>query len=353
MSTNGKILVTGAGGFIGGRVVEVLHLSGVRSLRAAVRQWASCARIGRFPVEIVRMNILNETDIAAAMEGVLVVIHCAKGSRDGIVEGTRKLAEAALRKGVKRFIFLSSIAVYGKASGSIDESMPLVHTGDEYADAKIDAEQVCHELERKGLPVVVLRPTIVYGPHSGLWTEEVIGKLASGQWGTFGEIGNGKCNLLYVDDLVRAIVACINDKRAIGQTFNISGPEVVTWNEYFRRIQKDLGLPELKEHTAKGSNIRALLMEPVRIAARYVRDHHMGLVKWVAERSRFLKKLIKSAESKIKGTPSLGEFALWNTDAVYEIGKVKAMIDFEPSITVDAGLRLTHQWVRHQDSRSQ
>lgn len=350
MTTKGKILVTGAGGFIGGRVVEVLYLSGAYSVRAAVRQWSSCARIGRFPVEIVKANILDEKDIAAAMEDVSVVIHCAKGSREGLVEGTRKVAECAYRNGVTRFIHLSSIAVYGKASGAINEIEVPEYTGDEYGDAKIDAERICRSLGEKGLPVTILRPTIVYGPHSSLWTEEVTTKLAAGQWGTFGEKGNGKCNLLYVDDLVRAILTCMYDKRAIGETFNINGPEIITWNEYFCRIQKDLGLPELREHNKHGSSARALIMEPIRIAARYVRDHHLAGVKWLAERSRLLKRLIKSAEVRIKGTPSLGEFALWSSDAVYKIDKIREVLGFVPIFNIEAGLRMTHQWIRHQES---
>ena len=70
MTSNGKILVTGAGGFIGSRVIEMLHLAGVQSLRAAARQWASCARIARFPVEIVKMNLLDDAEVAAFMDGV-------------------------------------------------------------------------------------------------------------------------------------------------------------------------------------------------------------------------------------------------------------------------------------------
>jgi nucleoside-diphosphate-sugar epimerase len=284
------------------------------------------------------------------MDGVSEVIHCATGSREVIVEGTRRLAECAYKNGVNRFIYLSSIAVYGKATGIIEEGTPLAHMGDEYADAKIDAERICLEFGRNGLPVSILRPTIVYGPHGAFWTEEVIAKLAAGQWGTFGEVGQGKCNLLYVDDLVGAIVACLYDKRAVDQTFNVSGPEVVTWNEYFSRIQKDLGLPALREHTKHGSTVRALMMEPVRVVARYVRDHHMGRVKWIAERSRFLKRLIKDAEERIKGTPSLGEFALWSLDAIYSIERAKATIGFVPCVGIEEGLRLTHQWYRHQQS---
>jgi nucleoside-diphosphate-sugar epimerase len=92
------------------------------------------------------------------------------------------------------------------------------------------------------------------------------------------------------------------------------------------------------------------MMEPVRVVARYVRDHHMGGVKWIAERSRLLKSYIKSAEARIKGTPSLGEFALWSLDAIYSIERAKATIGFVPCVGIEEGLRLTHKWYRHQES---
>src|SRR6266566_699347 len=73
------ILVTGAGGFIGGRVVEVLHgLAGV-SVRASVRRWGSAVRIGRLPVDIVLCDITDTAQVRTAMEGIGAVIHCALG----------------------------------------------------------------------------------------------------------------------------------------------------------------------------------------------------------------------------------------------------------------------------------
>ena len=91
------ILVTGAGGFIGCRVVEFLHLSGWASPRAGVRRWSSAARLGRLPVDIIQCNVTDPAQVATAVEGVDAIVHCAVGDRSVTVDGTRNLLEAAQR----------------------------------------------------------------------------------------------------------------------------------------------------------------------------------------------------------------------------------------------------------------
>src|SRR3990172_4537453 len=137
-----KILVTGAGGFIGGWVVESLYLSGFRNVRAGIRRWSSGARIGRFPVEMILCDVTDKNEVKRAMEGVDAVIHCAAGSRDVIVNGTGNILLTSLRNGVKRFIHLSTIDVYGEAEGEVDETFPFQYTGNVYGDSKIEAEKV-------------------------------------------------------------------------------------------------------------------------------------------------------------------------------------------------------------------
>jgi uncharacterized protein YbjT (DUF2867 family) len=88
MGSRRTILVTGAGGFIGGRTVEILHRLGDTEVRAGVRRWSGAARIGRFPVDIVHCDILQPDSIARAVEGVDAVVHCAVGDREVTVRGT-------------------------------------------------------------------------------------------------------------------------------------------------------------------------------------------------------------------------------------------------------------------------
>ena len=204
MAIKDTILVTGAGGFIGGSLVEAIYLSEFANVRAGVRRWSSAARVARFPIDIVLCDIMQPNQVAKAMEGVKAVVHCAyNDSREVIVQGTQNMLEAAQRSGVKRFVYLSTAEVYGTdVSGQIDEMFPYQYTGREYTDSKIEAEKLCWEFYGKGLPLTILRPSIVYGPFSKSWLVRMAQRLLSGKWGMFENYGDGNCNLVYVDDLV-------------------------------------------------------------------------------------------------------------------------------------------------------
>lgn len=347
MSSPGPVLVTGAGGFIGGHVVEILHLTGLAAVRAGVRTWAGCARIGRFPVDIVPCDLLKPSVLDRALADVTSVVHCAVGPRTVICEGTRNLLEAALARGVKRVVHLSSTAVYGHATGVVDESRELRYIGDEYADAKIDAENVCHEFSSRGLPVVVLRPPIVYGPYSKHWTVNIVRGLASGRLAPLRD-GTGKCNLLFVHDLVRAIVLALTSDGAVSEAFNITGPEVITWNDYFRRVSEGLGLSSPSATSTTAFSLKAHALEPVRALGLYMRQRHMGSLQSITARSDLARSLLKRAAEVLAQTPSSAEIRLFSRDVLYDAMKARRILGFVPRFGVDEGLRITNEWVRHE-----
>jgi predicted dehydrogenase/nucleoside-diphosphate-sugar epimerase len=345
---DGIILVTGATGFIGCRIVELLHLSGVSNVRAAIKQWSSAARLGRFPVDTVIMDLLNREEISRALDGVKYIVHCAKGTGGATDIGTRNILEAALEKGVKHFVHLSTTEVYGIVERKIDENTPYQYTGNEYNKTKIDAEKACWEFYEKGLPVTVLRPSIVYGLFSNNWTVHFARMFIEGKWGIYEKYGEGLCNLIHVDDLAQTVFRILNNSKSMGQAFNIVGPEIVTWNEYFRRFNDKLGLPPLKTIHPAQAGLKTTAMKPVRVAGKIVKNHFMAPVKKLASTFAWADKLLRKTEKTLKTTPSTDELKLFSRKALYSDNKIKDLIQINDAKTLDIGMSLTCEWLAHQ-----
>ncbi len=348
MSSKQKVLITGASGFIGGRLLEVLHLTGIHDARAVVGRWSSCARIGRFPVEIVQADLLDETATRQAVRGVQMVVHCAYGAGGVTANGTRSILAASLAEQVQRFVHLSTTEVYGRVQGVITEAAPARRSGNAYADSKIDAEEACLEYADKGLPVTILRPPIVYGPFGRVWTVGIARGLIARKLGVLKKHGNGLCNLLFVDDLVRAVILALLADNTQGGSFNINGPEVVTWNQYFQRFNGALGLPPARLIGAAASSARTFAVEPVRLAGGYVQKRHPQLIQWLSSVSPALRRAMKKTESIVKSTPSPQELELYSSKAEYDGKKAFRILGYRPIFDLDKGLAVSAQWIREQ-----
>ncbi len=351
MPSRNLTLVTGAGGFIGGWVAETLFLRG-EPVRAGVHDWRGAARPARFPMEIVACDFMNPNEVDEAMQGVSCVIHCAKGSDQTIAQGTRNLLEAAHRRGVERFVHVSTTEVFGAQSGRIDESFPCQSMNDSYADNKIQAEEVCLEFHQKGLPVVIVRPPIVYGPFSKTFTVNISYKLFSGNWGIYKGLADGTCNLIYATDLVDGILLAARNEQAVGQVFILNGPEQPTWNEYFERFNAALELPPLAVFESQGMSVRTALREPIRNVAKFARDRFERLIKQVAAKQRMAKRVMKFVETNIKTTPRLHDLKLYQRKALYLSDKARSMLGYRPAVGLEEGLRLSAQWVEQIGMRN-
>jgi nucleoside-diphosphate-sugar epimerase len=342
-----RVLVTGAGGFIGGRVVEVLHESGDVEVRAGVRRWSTAARIGRLPVEIVQCDMMEPDQIRAAVSDVDAIVHCARGPGEITVLGTRNMLEAASGAGVGRFVHISTIDVYGGAEGEIPEDTAYGRTGAEYGDSKIRAEEECWRYSKEGLAISILRPTIVYGPFSALWTEEFAERLQVAPWPFPPEVSQGICNLVYVDDLVAAIRLALTEEGAVGQAFNVNGPERPTWNEYFHALHAAMGLPPIRTQSNMASAFQALYMKPVRAAAKFGLKHFGDQIMGLYKKSDLAKKVMKTAEGQIRKSPTTGEFRLYSKRASFPTDKARELIGYEPVVDMARGIELSVQWLRH------
>jgi len=346
MEQYGTVLVTGAGGFVGGRVVERFHLDGLAKVRAAVHRWSSAARIGRFPVDIVKLDIMDKDSLTRAMKDSDFVIHCAYGDKRVNEKGTENVLQAALEVGVRRLVHFSTVEVYGDVSGHVDESMPMVYSGNAYADSKINAEKLCAAYQEKGLSVVVLRPALIYGPFSKLWTIRIAECLLSGRWGKINHV-DGFCNPVYVDDVVSAITLALDCEAADGQAFNITSLERLTWNQYFERFNDALGLPSLKQKTLIGFYTRASLMTPLRLTAKRAMTTHSDIIMKTCARWSPMKSAAKKAEALIRTSPSIQQLKLYNRKAVYSIERAREILGYSPAFDLGRGLRLTAAWLKH------
>jgi len=341
------ILVTGAGGFIGGRVVEVLHgLAGV-SVRASVRRWGSAVRIGRLPVEIVLCDITDTAQVRTAMEGIGAVVHCAAGDRRTTVEGTRAVLQAALEAGVDRVVHLSTMEVYGDVEGDLLEDAPLHKTGWPYRDSKIDAELLCRRYMDRGLAVSILRPTIVYGPFSRDWTASFAERLVAR--GTFpGHTDcQGTCNLLYVDDLVAAIVLALDRKDAAGEAFNVNGEERLTWWQYLNELSHAIGLSSLNGGHPLARRVRAAALAPVRAVARRMLARFREPIMSLYQRSPVAQRVMRGVEGAIRRTPSPAEYRLFRRNVFLPVDKARGLLGYRSQFPVSRGLALSASWLRH------
>lgn len=341
------ILVTGAGGFIGGRVVELMHQTGFAHVRAGVRRWSSAARIGRLPVEMVLCDLRDPAQVASAMAGVDAVVHCAVGDRENTVEGTAAVLAAARAAGVRRVVHISTIDVYGPVEGDTPEDRPLTRTGAAYGDMKIEAEELCRRHMAEGLPVVILRPTIVYGPFSASWTVEFAERLQVRPWPFPPELCAGVCNLVYVDDLVHAIMLAVDHPAAAGEAFNVNGDDRPTWFEYFTALNAALGLPPIEAKTPTGSRFAALAMQPVRATAKLALKHFQRPIMHLYQNSDAARVVMKFAEGMIRRAPTSGEFRLYGRRGTFPTAKAERLLGYRPRVSMAEGVALSAAWVRH------
>jgi nucleoside-diphosphate-sugar epimerase len=242
LDRNDRVLITGATGFIGGRLVELLGGRGIR-MRVVTSDFRNCARVARFPVDIVKADLSDHVALGRAVAGCDVVFHAAyqfggNAKRHKVnLDGARSLAEAFLKHGGRRFVHVSSVAAYGDPrDGELTEETPPKPTTEPYSDTKLKIDRTLLELHRtRGLPVTILQPTIVYGPYGSTWTTNFLEQVRSMR---IVLPAGGLCNAVYVDDVVSALILSAECDAAVGEAFLISGSSPTTWRQFYGAYEK-------------------------------------------------------------------------------------------------------------------
>jgi nucleoside-diphosphate-sugar epimerase len=150
-----------------------------------------------------------------------------------------------------------------------------------------------------------------------------------------------------VHDVARYAIAALHAKGADGEAFNINGPEVVSWNEYFRRFNDGLGLPPLEPRPPRNAQLMARLTQPVRVAGKIALKRFSPQLVWLSQKSDRAKHLLKETELTLRCTPNEDELRLFGLDAVYPTTKAERVFGFPPRVDIAAGLAMTVAWLRH------
>lgn len=239
------ILVTGADGFVGKALCGRLGKDGL-DFRRGVRQKT-------FPNDAGIGDIGPETDWGPSLAGCEAVVHLAARvhvmcdtARDPLFEfrqvnvaGTINLARQAAQAGVRRFVFLSSAKVNGEQGVFSEEDLPRPQ--DAYANSKWEAEQGLHEMAAEtGMEIVILRPPLVYGPGVGANFLRLMRSVDLGLPLPLGSVENQR-SLIYVENLVDAIMVCLSRPSAAGKTYLVSDGVALSTPILIRQLAQALG----------------------------------------------------------------------------------------------------------------
>jgi nucleoside-diphosphate-sugar epimerase len=209
-----------------------------------VRDRAEAERLDGKRCEVIQADLAKTKlpELFEACSGCSQVIHLAAllgGAKKELTEvnyeATKRLASAATRARVKKFIFCSSTSVFGNPRGSVTEDSPKRPVNN-YGRSKLLAEEA---VRASGVPWVVIRPSVIYGPSFLTGFGNVLGMVHRGVVPIIGD-GSNRVALVHVDDAVDAFVLAASKKGVVNEDFNISGPPV-TQAQCINAVEKALG----------------------------------------------------------------------------------------------------------------
>ena len=326
-----SILITGASGFLGGRLTQLLAEQG-QPVRILARASSDLSMLDGLPIEILRTPItdIRPEDIA----DITHIYHCAGASTDWApydtyyqsnVAATQALllaARTARTQGspLQRLLHISTTDVYGYPRTPCDESHPLTYTGLPYNETKCLGEAAAQEAHDKaGLPVTILRPATIYGPRGTAFVTDIVALLKDRSMALF-DHGLIRGGFTYVDNVAHAMIAAAHSPDTIGRAYNITDATNITWREYVHALADGLHLR------------RPWLDIPSALALP------LGRAMEIAYR-----------RLPLPGRPLLTRHAvlLLARDQEFPITRAQNDFAYAPAISFEEGMNRTIEWARH------
>lgn len=315
-----RVLITGATGFIGSHLAERL-VRGGSHVRLVVRRREHAEALRAAGAEVMAGDLTDPPTLRGCCDSIEIVMHCgawlgAPYKREVAyavnVAGTTALAEEALRAGVRRFVHLSSVAVYGPVrSGVVTEQSPPWKGVHLYGDTKIDGENALRAIILRGLPAVITRPGIVYGPRSRGATIQLV-RLINRGWPAMVAGGDGFCRPIFVENLVDALVLCAL-KPVGGEAFTLIDANI-RWRDYLQHYGRMVG--------------KSPLSVPYAVA-------------WLLAVADETRALIARRQPRI-WRKALG-YAM--SQALYSTEHARRVLGWTPRYTLDQAMEITKTWL--------
>lgn len=241
-----RIAIVGASGFVGAALIERLYFDPAWRDRfeyvAFIRGFGNAARLARLPIKIESIDLLDQPRVQSALAGFDAVVNCTRGDSALMLKGLGNLMRAAEHNKVRKFIHLSSVTIYGDdpAPESAREDAPLSLQRSSYGDIKAEQDDMVFGLHRRGVPSIILCPSNIGGPYSGLIIDAVARMLA----GDIVLVDEGRypTNIVHNDNLVEAILAALVSEKGWGERYFVNEAEPVTWKQFFEDIATMVGV---------------------------------------------------------------------------------------------------------------
>jgi nucleoside-diphosphate-sugar epimerase len=245
-----RVLVLGATGFIGTRVVDELVLQHGAEVRATVRDYRKAVRLGRLPVEWVEAPATDPQAMREASRGCDGVVHCAhpfsSPSETPALDLCRAAVAAAAATTTHRLVYVSSTAVYGEDVREVsDDTAPRPNTP--YGRLKLRCERLLsREHDAGSIRLAVLRPSIVYGPFSPSWTVHPARQMSDGNL-VLPVSASGACNAIYVDDVARSVARAMMLDTGSRVAVNLAADDRPSWRAFYGAYEEHVRPGAVKE----------------------------------------------------------------------------------------------------------
>lgn len=320
--TSSRVLVTGATGFLGKRLVELLTLKGY-TVRILARKLSRVEVLKKFDVETYFGDVADLESLKPAFDGVDYVVHAAADTtgshEDGevsTIRGTMNVIELCEEFKIKKLVYISSCSVYGVADH--EEGQPVTEDSSlerfplkrgHYSSAKFEAERVVREaMKKNNVHVTCLRPGTIYGPGGDIFTPMMgfgLGRKL------FAIIGNGEFVLpfVYIDNLIDCIVLALSRETAGGRIYNVVDSEKLTKKQYAELLLRRL----------------------------YPKSWHVYIPYWLLYGTVFMQEILLKAVGR---RPFLTRYRLKSSqkDIVYDTSKIKQELNWRSAVSTGDAL---------------